>query len=134
MTNLLRLGLLALITAISAMPARPDGPARLTFQLNVGLALGRYGLLVASPDEVACGAVRFVVSDVDGVVGQSQALQPGEVQVVRIGSYAAGDHALTIAASGCPVAPAAVRWVRLGKSSPDHGARAAAVLQARFAP
>ncbi len=95
----------------------------------------RYGLLVTSPADIACGTVRFIVSDpARGVVGTTRALRPGEVQVVRIGQgYAAGAHALQISASGCPVRPSAVRRVRLGKASPDHGWRAAAFLQAAYA-
>lgn len=96
----------------------------------------RYGLLVTAPANIACGAVQFVVSDARrGVVGRTQTLRPGEAQVVRIGQgYAPGDHALQITASGCPVHPAQVRRVRLGKASPDHGWRAAAVVAAQFAP
>jgi hypothetical protein len=134
MTKVLRLGLLALIATILPSFSRAEGLAPLGFELNAAMEHARYGLLIVSPDEVVCGSVHYVVSNGYGVVGQSQALRPREMQVVRIGSYAAGDHTLTIAASGCPVAPAAVRRVRLGKPSPDHGWRAAAFVQASFTP
>jgi hypothetical protein len=134
MTKVFRLGLLALSLIVIPTMALPEGPLPMDFQLTAVSDHARYGLLIASPDEVACHSVQFVVSDAYGVVGRSQALQAGEVQVVRIGSYKAGEHALQIAASGCPVAPVAVRRVRLGKASPDHGWRAAAFVQATFTP
>jgi hypothetical protein len=141
MTKQFCLGLLALLLNIVPASARPvpcDGGVCMpvTFRLTSLSETARYGLLVTSPTEIACGSVQFILSDAGGgVVGRTQALHPGEMQVVRIGrGYPAGDYALQITASGCPVAPAHVRHVRLGKPSPDHGWRAAMVMQARLAP
>jgi hypothetical protein len=141
MTKQFCLGLLALFLnnfPVVAHAVTCDGTVcgPLSIRLTSVSDEARYGLLVTSPADIACGSVQFVVTDVRrGVVGRTQALQPGQVQMVRIGQgYAAGDHALHITASGCPVHPAQVRRVRLGKTSPDHGWRAAAFVAAQFAP
>jgi hypothetical protein len=134
MTNVFRSGLLALFLTVPAASAWPDGTMPLTFELTSAADHARYGLLIASPVELGCGAALFVVRDASGVVGRSQPMLPGQMQVVRIGSFTAGAHALTVAASGCPVQPRMVRRVRLGKPSPDHGWRAAAFVQAQFTP
>jgi hypothetical protein len=141
MTKQLRLGLLALFLNSFAMMAVAGscesgrcGP--LSVQLTSVSETARYGLLVTSPAEIACGSVQFIITDpARGVVGQTRAMLPGEMAVVRIGQgYAAGEHPLQILASGCPVQPRMVRRVRLGKPSPDHGWRAAAFVQAQFTP
>lgn len=123
--GLLAFGLAVLPQTASAEPMMPRD-----FPLTSVSDRARYGLLIASPDAVPCSAVQFIIRDGAGVIGRTQALQAGEVQVVRIGQgFAAGEHALQIAASGCPVQSVAVRMVRLGKPSPDHGWRAAAMMQ-----
>ena len=141
MTKQFCLGLLALFlnnAPVVAHAVACDGAicGPLSIRLTSVSDDARYGLLVTSPADIACGSVQFIVSDMRrGVVGRTRALRPGEMQVVRIGQgYAPGDHDLQITASGCPVQPAQVRRVRLGKASPDHGWRAALVLQASMAP
>jgi hypothetical protein len=141
MTKQLCLGLLALFlnsfaVAVAAGSCENGGCGPLSVQLTSVSETARYGLLVTSPAEITCGSVQFIITDpARGVVGQTRAMLPDEIAVVRIGQgYAAGEHALQILASGCPVRPDAVRRVRLGKTSPDHGWRAAAFVQAAFTP
>jgi hypothetical protein len=135
MTNILTWGLLALFVIPIPTAARPDIAGQMQFDLASASGHARYGLLIATPDAVECHSVRFIVRGALGVVGQSQPFVAGDVQVVRIGGgYPAGVHALRISASGCPVHPAVVRGVRLGKPSPDHGWRAAAVRQMAAQP
>ncbi|MGL5009141.1 MAG: hypothetical protein ACRC6I_04620 [Paracoccaceae bacterium] len=102
------------------------------FTLSSVSSTARYGVLVQTAATPDCTTVQFVIADgAAGVVGQTMALQPGAVQVVRIGAgYAEGEHALRVTASGCQAQPAVLRRVTLGKRSPDHGWRAAAVLYA----
>ena len=84
-----------------------------------------YGLLVAAPD-AGCRHVRFRVQDDKArLLGQSPALAPGELAVVRMGrGFPEGRNWVTIASVGCDQPPAAIRRVILAKAGPDHSWRA----------
>lgn len=140
MTNFISLGLLALWLCVSPLSAQPipckgPGCGQLSFELTSASDRAQYGVLVRSPDQIACQSVQFIVSSDDrGIMGRTLPLQAGDVQVVRIGrGFTAGTHDFQIRASGCPVQPEQVRRVRLAKASPDHGWRAVAFLQAQAA-
>jgi hypothetical protein len=100
------------------------------FTLQSVSATKSYALLLAAP-EAGCRHVRFTVSSVSGgLLGQTTALSPGELGLVRIGrGFAAGPTDLVIAANGCKLPPTMVRRVTLAKTSPDHGARATRYAQ-----
>jgi hypothetical protein len=119
---------LCLLFAPSVHADRADchSACPVAFRLNSLSETRTYGLLIAAPD-AGCRHVRFrVEDDVQGFLGHTPPLGPGELAVVRIGrGFSTGEHVLTIASEGCGARPAATRRVTLAKQSPDHGWRAA---------
>jgi hypothetical protein len=107
-----------------------SGHCNRSFTLTSVSATKSYALLVAAP-ETGCRRVRFSVSSASGRrLGQTGALAPGELGLIRIGrGFAAGPTDLSIVASGCKLLPSMVRRVTLSKTSPDHGARASRYAQ-----
>jgi hypothetical protein len=85
-----------------------------------------YGLLLRAPEE-GCRRVRYRIETTGEVLlGRSPALAAGEVAVERIGTgLRAGAHDIVVVAEGCSKAPDLMRRVTFGKTSPDHGWRAA---------
>ena len=81
------------------------------------------GLYIAAQQGVDCHRRRYQVFDDDQrLLGQSGPLVPGEDALVRIGSgFKRGAVAVTVVTKDCDQIPASVRWLRLGKPSPDHG-------------
>lgn len=118
---------LFLPTGLFADPLACDRKAcTQVFQLDSSSLTNSYGLLLAAPMQ-GCHRVRFRIETLaQTFLGQTPALSPGEVSLVRIGrGFSEGETTLTIVAEGCTAPPALVRRVTLAKRSPDHGARAA---------
>ncbi len=122
-------GFVLLFANSPAADACPEAVCRLSYPLASVSAGKSYGLLLAAP-ESGCVRVRFRVESLArGFLGHTPALGPGEVFVVPIGrGFAEGQTLLSIVTEGCVAPPALVRRVTLAKPSPDHGARAAAVV------
>jgi hypothetical protein len=117
-----------------AQPPGCDGAACVTkiYLLRSVSATHNYAVLVSLPDDAPCDLARFVVSDADHrPLGQTDALAPGEQGRIRIGQgYDVGVHPLRIILPGCAAQPQGVRAIRLGRTSPDHGWRAAPIVLA----
>lgn len=116
---------LALPTQLCAQPEACANDGCLVVVQFASASYSRsYGLLIAAP-QTGCRRVRFRVSGDDGFLGQTPALGPGELAVVRMGrGFPEGRNQVTIAATGCKTLPAATRRVTFAKASPDHGWRA----------
>ncbi len=108
--------------------AAPALAERVQFTLRSASETKSYGVLLTAP-ESDCRHVRYRVMAGGVTLGHTPPLEPGEAVVLRVGQgYAAGDHALVIAAIGCAAPAVAPRRVTLAKASPDHGWRAARVM------